>query len=266
MRLALLFALLGAAACESAQRSAPVEAPPTASPSPASGRPLGAADYEAVVAAPDRSAGDREIDRGRHPAELLAFLGVQRGMRIGELFAGAGYTAELLARAVGPEGVVYAENPNVVLQQVEGLFKQRLAKVVNRNIVRVDRELERPFPPDVGDLDMVVINLAYHDTVWLKVDRDQMNVAVFVALKKQGTYAIIDHSSVPGKGFAEVQTLHRIDEAAVRAEIDRAGFALQREGTFLRNPSDKRDWNDSPAAAGNRRGTSDRFALLYVKP
>ncbi len=266
MRFGLIVVLLGAAACGSAQSHPSVEASPVATAEAAKTGPLGLADYKAIVAAPDRTAADREIDPGRHPAELLAFLGVQRGMRIGELFAGAGYTAELLARAVGPEGVVYAENPNVVLQQIEGPFQQRLAKPVNRNIVRVDRELERPFPPDVGDLDMVVINLAYHDTVWLNVDRDQMNVAVFVSLKKHGTYAVIDHSAPPGRGFADVQTLHRIDEAAVREEIDRAGFALLGEGTFLRNPSDRRDWNSSPAVAGSRRGTSDRFALLYVKP
>jgi predicted methyltransferase len=113
---------------------------------------------------------------------------------------------------------------------------------------------------------MVVCNLAYHDTVWLGVDRDRMNRAVLAALRKGGTYAIIDHSARPGRGLADVQTLHRIDEDVVRAEVRRAGFVLLREGTFLRNTADRRDWNDSPLAAGQRRGTSDRFALLYVKP
>ncbi len=67
-------------------------------------------------------------------------------------------------------------------------------------------------------------------------------------------------------GFADVQTLHRVDEAAVRAEVERAGFVLRGEGNFLRNPADTRDWNDSPAAAAERRGTSDRFVLVFVKP
>ena len=60
--------------------------------------------------------------------------------------------------------------------------------------------------------------------------------------------------------------LHRIEESAVRAEVERAGFKLASEGNFLRNPQDTRDWNDSPKAAAERRGTSDRFALLFVKP
>lgn len=63
-----------------------------------------------------------------------------------------------------------------------------------------------------------------------------------------------------------MKTLHRVDEAAVRAEVERAGFVLRTESNFLRNPSDTRDWNDSPVAAGERRGMSDRFALLFVKP
>lgn len=34
----------------------------------------------------------------------------------------------------------------------------------------------------------------------------------------------------------------------------------------MRNPDDARDWNDAPTAAADRRGTSDRFALRFVKP
>ena len=45
-----------------------------------------------------------------------------------------------------------------------------------------------------------------------------------------------------------------------------AGFVLDGETDFLRNPGDTRDWNDSPRAAGERRGTSDRFVLRFRKP
>ena len=44
------------------------------------------------------------------------------------------------------------------------------------------------------------------------------------------------------------------------------GFKLAAEADFLRNPGDARDWNDSPTAAAERRGTSDRFVLKFVKP
>jgi len=219
-----------------------------------------------VVDAPDRTDEDRQVDVGRRPAELLSFLGVRPGMRVGELVAGAGYTAELLARAVTPGGVVYAENPRIILESSQTALEKRLARPAAKNIVRVDRELGDPFPPEARDLDLVVINLVYHDVVWLGADRDRMNHAAFAALRHGGHYAVIDHSARPGTGIADVQTLHRIDEAVVRGEVRAAGFVLENGDSFLRNPSDMRDWNDSPQVATARRGTSDRFALLFVKP
>jgi predicted methyltransferase len=93
-----------------------------------------------------------------------------------------------------------------------------------------------------------------------------MNAAVFRALKPGGVFAIVDHSAKAGTGISDVQTLHRIEETTLREEVAAAGFRLAATSDLLRNPSDTRDWNDSPLAAGERRGTSDRFTLVFVKP
>jgi predicted methyltransferase len=93
-----------------------------------------------------------------------------------------------------------------------------------------------------------------------------MNAAIFAALKPGGVYAVVDHSGRTGTGVTEVQTLHRIEQSVVTAEIESAGFKQIEEGWFLRNPHDSRDWNDAPTAAKERRGTSDRFVLKFVKP
>ena len=216
---------------------------------------------------PSRLEADRELDAGRHPEELLAFLEVAPGMRMGEIGAGGGYTTELVARAVGERGRVFAQNNRFVLEKFAGkAWADRLQRVSMRNVVRVDRELDDPFPPEARDLDAVYIVLNYPDTVWMGADRDRMNRAVFDALRPGGYYVIIDHAARPGSGTADSQTLHRIDEAFVIAEVERAGFKLRTVGDFLRNPADKRDWNASPKTAGERRGTSDRFALQFVKP
>ena len=69
-----------------------------------------APDYAAIVAAPDRSDADREIDKRRDPAKLLAFTGVRAGMKVLDMGAGGGYSTELMVRAVGASGVVYAQN------------------------------------------------------------------------------------------------------------------------------------------------------------
>jgi predicted methyltransferase len=93
-----------------------------------------------------------------------------------------------------------------------------------------------------------------------------MNRAILAALKPGGVYAILDSSARPGSGLQDTKTLHRIDEETVRAEVERVGFKLAGKSDLLRNPSDTRDWNSSPVAAGEKRGTGDRFVDKFVKP
>jgi predicted methyltransferase len=220
----------------------------------------------AVVDASDRTDADRQLDDGRHPGELLTYLALVPGMRAAELVAGTGYTTELLARTVGPKGRVWAENPAAFLKFVGEPFKERLAGPALKNVIRSDLPLESPLPPDAKNLDAVLSVLVYHDTVWLGVDRDRMNKAVFDALKKGGEYVIVDHSAAPGHGVDDVKTLHRIEEDTVEREVLRAGFQAAGGANFLRNSADSRDWNDSPKAAADKRGTSDRFVLKFVRP
>lgn len=261
-RAATLFVALTLAGCGPTP-----EGPTTASKPADADKRDPAAAIRAAVAAPDRSADDRELDEGRKPAEMLAFFGVAPGMKVAEIAAGFGYTTELLARVVGPSGKVYGQNNKFVLEKfAEKGWAARVAKPVNKNVVRVDRELDEPLPPEATELDCVIDVLFYHDTVWLKADRAKMNRAIFAALKHGGVYGIVDHSGRPGTGVSESDTLHRIEEKVVREEIEQAGFKLAAEGAFLRNPKDARDWNASPRAAAERRGTSDRFVLKFVKP
>ncbi|MEY4576558.1 MAG: hypothetical protein RL701_1261 [Pseudomonadota bacterium] len=222
---------------------------------------------QSIIDAKDRSPADRELDAGRHPGELLTFFGVKAGQRVAEIFAGGGYTTELLARVVGKRGAVYGQNTKLVLERfAQAPWTERLAQPANKHVVRVDRELDDPFPAEAKNLDIVFSVLVYHDTVWQGVDRDKLNTAIFNALKPGGVYAVVDHSGRTNSGITEVETLHRIEESALRAEVERAGFKLAEESNFLRNPQDARDWNDSPKAAADKRGTSDRFVLKFVKP
>src|SRR5262245_5194193 len=138
------------------------------------------ASIRAIVDAPDRSDADRTLDAGRHPAETLAFFGIAPGMKVAELGAGGGYTAELLARMVGPTGVVYGQNSKFILERfAEVPWSTRLAKPVMKPVRRVDREFDDPLPPEAQNLDAVLMILFYHDTVWMGADRKRMNRAIF---------------------------------------------------------------------------------------
>ncbi len=221
----------------------------------------------AIIQAPDRSADDRALDAGRHPDQLLTFIGVAKGMRVAEIGSGLGYTTELLARAVGPTGVVYGQNNKFIRERfAEKPWTERLTKPTMKPVVRVDREFDDPLPPEAKNLDAVVNVLLYHDTVWMKTDRASMNRAIYAALKPGGVYVIVDHSGRAGTGITETQTLHRIEEKVLREEVEAAGFKLVADAGFLRNPADTRDWSASPRTAGERRGTSDRFVLKFVRP
>lgn len=225
-----------------------------------------AINYTAIVEEPDRTEEDKALDAGRFPVQLLELTRVGPGMNVAELAAGSGYTTELLARAVAPTGKVYAQNPAMFVKFIGESWPQRLARPVNHNVVRVDREMESPLPEEAHNLDMVIANLVYHDFVWMGVDRGAMNRAVLARLKPGGTFIIIDHSAAKGHRLDDVQALHRIEEETVITEVTAAGFELENHGEFLRNPEDTRDWNASPSTAGEKRGTSDRFALRFAKP
>jgi len=258
MRTPLLLVVSMAVACGASPATAPKTAPPVSGV-------VSTAIADAVDAT-DREEADRILDGGRDPKDTLAFFGIAPGMKVADLGAGRGYTSELLARVVGPDGKVWAENPAKLLGFVGNDWAVRLGKPVMKNVIRVDRELDDPLPPEAKDLDAVLMVLVYHDSVWMGVDRDKMNRAVFAALKSGGVFGVVDHSAKKGDGTTVAQTFHRIEESVVIDEVKRAGFTLDGEGTFLKNETDTRDWNDSPSAAGNKRGTSDRFVLRFKKP
>ena len=131
------------------------------------------------------------------------------------------------------------------------------------HISAVVQPFEAPVPPALatGGLDLVTLMFNYHDLGHLGVDRASMNAAVFAGLKSGGMYVIADHSGRPGTGISEAGTLHRIEEAFLRREVESAGFKLAGEGNFLRNPADPRDKNTPEPAQ-----PKDEFVLKFVKP
>ena len=248
-----------------------------------------------IVASPDRSEADRTNDLRRKPEQTLGFVGIRPGIVALDLSAAGGYTTELLARAIGPSGTVYGQsrppsqtpapppapegnsNPSatpsasspapqrrpspVALAERDG--KLRSAGIPAAPIVAVSRPFEDPVPPELAAerIDLVTLMFNYHDLGHLGVDRAAMNKAVFRALRPGGLYIIADHSGRPGTGISESGTLHRIEEAFLRQEVEAAGFKLLEVGNFLRNPNDPRDKNtpDPPQP-------KDEFVLKFVKP
>lgn len=219
-------------------------------------------EIRAVVASADRSDADRNTDERRKPDMMLAFAGVKPGMKVLEVGAGAGYSAELLARSVGPQGVVYAHNsPDAIARFIKTRFDERAAKPVMSNVVKLIREFDDPVPSDVRNLDLATMLYEYHDTPAMGIDRAKMNRRIFDALKPGGYFVIADHAATAGTGVSASKTLHRIDEALVRQEVEAAGFKFVAAADFLRNPDDPRDATSSRATI-----RVDAFLLKFAKP
>jgi len=219
------------------------------------------ADYAAIVAAPDRSEADRKTDERRDPVKLFSFVGVAPGMKVLEMGAGGGYTAELLARGVGPTGVVYAQNQPPVMERAAEAYANRAKGSAMKNVVYVLRPFEDPLPPGVGDLDVITFFFAYHDTVHMDVDRAKMNRRLYDALKPGGVLIVADHSARAGDGIGVTKSLHRIEESSLAKEIEAAGFKLVATGDFLRHPEDKRD-----VIVFRAPTPVDEFVLKFQKP
>jgi predicted methyltransferase len=251
-----------------------------------------------ILASQDRTTADRTNDLRRHPDQMLAFIGIRPGIIAVDLSAAGGYTTELLARSIGPVGRVYGQSrprpeqpatppsasegnshPNLAQSAAPATppsgprpspvaladreAKLQAARIPAAPIVAVVRPFEDPMPPELADagVDLVTLMFNYHDLGWMGVDRAAMNRAVFRALKPGGLFVIADHAGRPGTAISESGTLHRIEEAFLREEVEAAGFKLLEEGNFLRNPNDPRDKNtpDPPQP-------KDEFVLKFVRP
>ena len=215
-----------------------------------------AARYQNVIASPIRTDQDQRMDASRHPAEFLAFAQVQPGMKVLDVSAGAGYTSQLLALAVTPSGVLWAQSP-----KPGPTLLKRLEDHPQADFVVVTQPFEDPVPEGTPKLDLITLVLNYHDITYLPVDRAKMNARLFAALKPGGHFVVIDHSGRSGTGISEGKTLHRIDEAVVLSEVRQAGFVLETEGDFLRNPADTRE-----ESSNQPKVPTDKFALRFVKP
>jgi len=237
--------------------------------------PLGAlqaapADVAAAVAAQDRRPQAIAADEGRRPAEVLTWLGLERGDHVLDYFTGGGYYADIIARAVGPEGHVTGWNPPgaagnaQVREALEGIAARRAnATFVSSPVTDLS------FPAE--SFDFVLLHLAYHDAYWEseqfgvpRIDPAIVTRALFAATKPGGTVAVIDHvAPAGGDTRAVVEATHRIDPAVVRADFERAGFVFDGESELLRNPQDDYSKGVFDEAV---RGRTDRFIYRFRRP
>ena len=219
-----------------------------------------------AAADPARSA-DVAADARRHGPEIAAFAGVKPGDKVLDLIPGGGYWTRLFAAIAGPKGHVYGVWPEPYAKE-DGDEAKAYATLVTApafaNVSTSTQPASELKLPEKVDLVFTAQNYHdYPDKFMGPTDPAVLNKAVFDALKPGGTYVIIDHVAAPGSGMRDTDTLHRIDAAIVRKQVEAAGFRFAGESTLLANPADD---HSKLVFDKSIRGMTDQFIYKFRKP
>lgn len=232
---------------------------------------VNAADIPAYISAaladPGRPAEDRAQDPDRKADAVLAFSGVKPGDKVVDLMPGAGYYTRLFSKVVGPRGKVYAYQPTEMDQAApKGLvsLKGFAGTPAYPNVTIILQPAATFAVPE--PVDMVWTSQNYHDLhdpFMGSQDMLHFDKAVFAALKPGGLFLVLDHTAPAGSGLADTDTVHRIDPAAVKVELAKAGFEFVGESPALSNPAD-----DGTRSIYDKslRGKTNRFIYLFRRP
>ncbi len=215
----------------------------------------------------DRPGADFADDELRKPADVLAFIGVEPGMRIFEMEAGTGYYTELFSRLVGAEGEIVMHSPPA--------FDAFLGDAANRRVdgrldnVRISKTSFDSLDAADGSIDLVTWMLGPHELYYRPNGGDPLgDVAttyneIARILKPGGVFIVLDHAAAVGAPETTGGIIHRIDPAIVRALAAVAGFVFAGESDVLRNPQDSFETNVFDPSV---RRKTDRFLYKFVKP
>ncbi len=234
---------------------------------PASAQDLHLDALSRAISGLDRDVTDFSRDEARRPVAVLDFLGLRPGMTVLDMYAAGGYYTFILAKAVGPEGLVYAQNtPRGLLfkedrQEItQGEALENKIRVGNlTNVTQIVREL-----PELGlaenSLDLIMLAQTLHD--WYNPNPERaltLLLQLKALLKPGGVMGVEDHIGLPGR---DNRNLHRMETQQAIALAEQAGFRVV-SSELLRSRDDDHSRNVFDPRL-NRN--TDRFLLRLVKP
>lgn len=169
-----------------------------------------------LLEAPDR-------DQWQHPDQVMDALGIADASVVADIGAGAGWFTIRLARRVGPNGVVYAED---VQPEMLAAIKRRVDAEGLLNVKPILGTVSDPQLP-AGSIDAMLLVDAYHEIA----DRVTFLRNLAKGLRPGGRIGIIDfklEGSGPGPLMEE-----RVSPETVVNDARRAGLRLLSQETFL---------------------------------
>lgn len=220
-----------------------------------------------AISGPDREVSDFIRDSVRRPVEVLAFLGINPGMRVLDLYAAGGYYTFVLSKAVGESGIVYAQNSARGRQFIEDKQEitqgQALDLKIERgglnNVIQIVAPL-KDINIEPGSLDAVMLAQTLHDSY----NTNPMRALAMLRklrslLKPGGIIGVTDHIGLAGN---DNRGLHRITVDQAKRIASEAGFEVT-ESDLLRVNTDEPSRSIFDPRL-NR--TTDRLLFRLTKP
>lgn len=215
---------------------------------------------------PSRTAEEKARDVNRKPLETLAFFGIQKDMRVVELFPGGGWYTKLLSPYLADKGQLYVA---MGTSRIEGkLDEYGLVGVKPTGKVTGFEQSDSPgYIYDVESIDLeqkgVDMVLTFRNAHNLTSEaRMILNRAVFSALKPGGIYGVIDHSKRHMEAFRG-ESWRRADPVVIIKEALQSGFELLDYSDIHARPEDNLQHDSRHDSLPNE---SDRFTLKFRKP
>jgi len=201
--------------------------------------------------------------------ELRQFAQVHAGSTVIDVWPGSGDWTRQFSDVVGAEGRVYSFVPSELAHfksDPVGQMRSLAEEPGRENVAVVSADLVA-LPASSQSFDVIWVHLFYHDlhTALMQTrgaTPADFNRAVYERLKPGGFYVIVDHVAAAGTGATHAASLHRIDPAVVRDEVETAGFVLDAESTVLAN---KDDPHSTKVFDPSIKGETDRFAYRFVR-
>ena len=214
-----------------------------------------------------RTDADQERDRNRQPMEMLTFLELQDDMQVLELMpGGSGWYTKILGPVLEEKGKLYlsigTDAVSTLIADKQGFSKTEVIPFdgITQSTAEERRATVPEFSFGVRKLDMVLTFRNAHN--FDAVGRANINQAAFEALKRNGRYAVVDHTRRHmQRDSAEVW--RRIDPVQVIKEVQTAGFKLVDYSDLHYKPDDELRYEVGRKSV---TGNTDRLTLLFEKP
>ncbi len=210
-----------------------------------------APDFMEKMTSNARPEADRARDGVRRPVQVMNLAGVEEGMTVLDISSGAGWYARVLSAAIGPSGMIYAQDlgagGRVPAEQIEDLTSMP-------NLRAVDNVSDVP----ANSIDVAVFGLESHH----RDDGDGVAFfrEIYNALKPGGTLVYIEYVGDPATDF---RAMHRLPIEVGRRWVLEAGFEMVEDSDILRTSADPHDLPIFSPVLGRN---VDRFLFILRKP